>query len=158
MASWFSQLNLVPSFPAYTGPYKVGTIDVEIPVSHLTSPSPTPEGARDIHTVLFRVYYPATPDSDSSPITWLPAPQRLHLNFYTQFLGLGPRTASLFSYDFSSTHYQTCAVANIALKIYPSPSSLRNYPRVQECRPSPSRQRLRVGKMADHHLLSRSRW
>lgn len=101
MASWFSRLSPVPAFPKYTGPHKVGSVDVEIPISQLTSPSPTPDGAEDIHTIQFRVFYPATPDSDGQPITWLPAPQRLHLSFYTQFLGLGSLAANLLSYDLS---------------------------------------------------------
>ncbi|KAM7198048.1 phospholipase A2 [Naviculisporaceae sp. PSN 640] len=123
MTSWFTQLNPVPSFPAYTGPYKVGTIDVELPSAVFNSTSPAPEGADDIHTVLFRVYYPATSDSDSSPITWLPAPQRLHLNFYSQFLGLRPWTANLFSFIPRYLHYVTIPVYKNAKLLAPGNGS-----------------------------------
>lgn len=97
MKSYFSRMSPVPAFPEYTGPYKVGTADVEIPVSKLDSPSPTPDAAANIHTIQFRVFYPATPDSKGPPITWLPAPQRLHVAAYTQFLGLNPMMASVLS-------------------------------------------------------------
>jgi len=98
MSSVFSRFNPVPRFPAYTGPHKVGTVDVEIPVSHIDSPaSPTPDGADTIHTVLFRIYYPAVPESQGSPITWLPTPQRINISAYSQFLGLGSKLASVIS-------------------------------------------------------------
>jgi platelet-activating factor acetylhydrolase len=98
LSSYLSRLNPIPGFSEYTGPYKVGTIDVEIPISELESPSPTPDGASQIHTVLFRVFYPATPEANGKRITWLPAPQRLHVSAYTQFLGIGPMVASVLSY------------------------------------------------------------
>jgi platelet-activating factor acetylhydrolase len=97
MAGLVSSLNLVPSFPDYTGPYKVGTVDVEIPVSELESPSPAPEGAAHIHTILFRIFYPAEAVSYGTRVTWLPAPQRLHIAAYAQFLGAGPTLASILS-------------------------------------------------------------
>lgn len=97
MASLMARLSPVPAFPEYTGPYKVGTIDIEIPVSDLTSPSPAPESADDLHTIQFRVFYPAVPESSGKRITWLPAPQRLHVSAYTQFLGVGPLAASVLS-------------------------------------------------------------
>ncbi|KAH8908435.1 platelet-activating factor acetylhydrolase [Coniochaeta sp. PMI_546] len=98
LSSYLSRLNPIPGFPEYTGPYKVGTIDVEIPISELEPASPTPEDATHVHTVLFRVFYPATPDTNGKRITWLPAPQRLHVSAYTQFLGIGPMVASVLSF------------------------------------------------------------
>lgn len=98
LSSYLSRLSPIPAFPEYTGPYKVGTIDVEIPVSTLDAPSPSPDGSSHIHTILFRVFYPATPETNGKRITWLPAPQRLHVSAYTQFLGLGPMMASVLSY------------------------------------------------------------
>lgn len=97
VSSYLSRLSPVPAFPDYTGPYKVGTIDVEIPISKLEAPSPAPENATNIHTVQFRVFYPTTADANGKRITWLPAPQRLHVSAYTQFLGIGPMMASVLS-------------------------------------------------------------
>lgn len=97
VSSYLSRLNPVPSFPDYTGPYKVGTIDVEIAASELDSPSPSPDAAANIHTVLFRIFYPARPESDGKRISWLPAPQRNHVSAYTRFLGLGPMLAEVVS-------------------------------------------------------------
>ncbi len=97
MASFASSLSPVPAFPDYTGPFKVGTIDVEIAVSDLVSPSPAPDGAADIHTVLFRIFYPAVPESQRQRVPWLPSPQRLHVAAYAQFLGAGSTLASVLS-------------------------------------------------------------
>jgi platelet-activating factor acetylhydrolase len=96
-SSYLSQLNPVPSFQEYTGPYKVGTVDVEIPVSELDSPAPAPHNAEHIETVSFRIFYPAQADSQGKRITWLPAPQRSHLQAYIQFLGAGPILAGAAS-------------------------------------------------------------
>lgn len=98
LSSYFSKVNVVPSFPEYTGPHKVGTIDVEIPVTDLDAPSDPPPGAADIYTIQFRVFYPAPADTSGKRITWLPAPQRHHLAAYGQFLGLGPFLSSVVSY------------------------------------------------------------
>lgn len=97
MATYFSRLSPVPAFPEYTGPYKVGTVDVEIPISELHSPSPAPDDAKDIHTVQFRVFYPAAPESNERRISWLPTPQRQHLVAYTKFLGIGSMLAEVLS-------------------------------------------------------------
>lgn len=96
-ASLLSRLNPVPAFPEYTGPYKVGTIDIEIPVTKLSSVSAAHNGPVSIHTVQFRVFYPAVPDARNKRITWLPAPQRLHVGAYAQFLGAGSTLASILS-------------------------------------------------------------
>ncbi len=48
-------------------------------------------------TIQFRIYYPALPESKGKRITWLPAPQRLHVSGYTQFLGIGPLMGSVLS-------------------------------------------------------------
>lgn len=97
MASFVSSLSPVPAFPEYLGPYKVGTVDVEIPVSELEAPCSAPDGSSHIHTVLFRIFYPAVPESQGKRVSWLPAPQRLHIAAYAQFLGAGNTLASLLS-------------------------------------------------------------
>lgn len=94
--SYLKSLSLVPSFPEYTGPYQVGTIDVELPVAELESPSPPPDDAAD--TVLFRVFYPCEIESKPSKyIYWLPTPQRAHISAYTRFLGAGSTLAEVIS-------------------------------------------------------------
>lgn len=125
--SLFSRLSPVPRFPAYPGPHKVGTVDVEIPVDKLRSPRETPKEAADISTVQFRIFYPAAPDSTGHPITWLPAPQRLHLAAYSQFLGAGPKLASLLSYLPRNLHYITIPVHKNAAVLKPNtvPSQTR---------------------------------
>ncbi|KAK4203855.1 platelet-activating factor acetylhydrolase [Triangularia verruculosa] len=108
-------LNPVPGFPEYTGPYKVGTVDVEIPISELPS-SQKPEGAANIQTVLFRIFYPAVPEAQGKKVTWLPAPQRLHIEAYAQFLGLGSKAASFLSFLPRHLHWTTIpAIKNAAL-------------------------------------------
>jgi platelet-activating factor acetylhydrolase len=97
MVSYLSNLSPIPAFPEYTGPYKVGTMDVEIPVSELEAPSPAPDNASDIHTIQFRIFYPAVDASDQSRISWLPNPQRHHVSAYTKFLGFGATLAEFLS-------------------------------------------------------------
>ncbi|KAF3025967.1 hypothetical protein E8E14_014994 [Neopestalotiopsis sp. 37M] len=114
-ASYLSKLNPVPGFAAFTGPYKVGTVDVEIPVDDLDSPSPAPEGC-DIETVQFRIFYPTAPESTGKNITWLPAPQRPNLAAYVKFLGAGPLLADAISLLPRHLHYTTIpAIKNAPL-------------------------------------------
>jgi platelet-activating factor acetylhydrolase len=96
MASILQSLNPVPGFSEFTGPYKVGTTDVEIPVKELDGPSPPPD--ESIETVLFRVFYPCVDEAASSKhINWLPSPQRAHVSAYTRFLGAGSTLAEVLS-------------------------------------------------------------
>lgn len=110
LASYISQLNPIPTFPEYTGPYKVGTVDVEIPITELEAPSPAPDNAADIPTVQFRIFYPAKPESNGKNISWLPAPQRQHVSAYTQFIGIKPMLADLVSFLPRHLHYTTIPV------------------------------------------------
>ncbi|RDA88565.1 hypothetical protein CP532_5882 [Ophiocordyceps camponoti-leonardi (nom. inval.)] len=98
VAALLSRINPVPAFPHYTGPFKVGTIDVEVPIDRLDSPAPTPPKASDITTVQFRVFYPAVDDSTEKFISWLPVPRRQHVSAYTQFVGIGPALAGSLSF------------------------------------------------------------
>ncbi|KAL8863333.1 MAG: hypothetical protein Q9178_000013 [Gyalolechia marmorata] len=91
--SLFSHLNPAPSFPPYTGPYKVGTTDVEIPAAELPSPSPTPDPT--LSTVSFRIFYPCEPPpKPAKPVYWLPDPQQEYLGAYVRFLGASHRVSA----------------------------------------------------------------
>lgn len=58
---FLSRFNPVPQFPAYKGAYNVGSIDLEIPVSSLADKDTrTPEPAKGISTIQFRVFYPTS--------------------------------------------------------------------------------------------------
>ncbi|KAI1462405.1 PAF acetylhydrolase [Annulohypoxylon moriforme] len=119
-SSLLSRLNPIPGFTEYTGPYKVGTADVEIPVSELDSPAPAPDNAADIETVQFRIFYPAHPDAQGKRITWLPAPQREHLSAYIQFLGVGQLVAQAVSFLPRHLHYTYIPVVKNAPVLEPN--------------------------------------
>lgn len=94
MASFFSRLSPVPSFPDYTGPYKVGTLDVEIPTSQIASTFSIPDSS--VSSVSFRIFYPCEqPSKPPQPVYWLPEPQREFFKAYTKFLGASPRLSGL---------------------------------------------------------------
>ncbi|KAL8938408.1 MAG: hypothetical protein Q9211_003211 [Gyalolechia sp. 1 TL-2023] len=94
MASFFSNLNPTPAFPSFTGPYQVGTTDVEIPAAELPSPSPAPDST--ISTVSFRIFYPSEPSAKpSKPVYWLPDPQHEYLSAYIRFLGASHRLSAV---------------------------------------------------------------
>ena len=98
-SSFLSRLNPVPSFPAYTGPYSVGTQEVEIPISDLQTEYPTPYPS--ITTLTFRIFYPCQP-AKPKPVYWLPSPQGEYFRAYARFLSAGPRLASLLSWVIQS--------------------------------------------------------
>ncbi|KAI0380860.1 phospholipase A2 [Hypomontagnella monticulosa] len=123
--SLLSRLNPIPGFTEYTGPYKVGTVDVEIPVSELESPAPAPHNAAHIETVQFRIYYPTHPDAQGKPISWLPAPQREHLSAYIQFLGVGQMLAQAFSFIPRHLHYTSIPVIKNAPVLDPNTPNKR---------------------------------
>ena len=86
MTSFLSHLNPTPSFPAYTGPYKVGTVDVELSISELYSPAPSPDPL--ISTVSFRMFYPCDDASAlKKSVYWIPEPQHDYISAYARFLG-----------------------------------------------------------------------
>ncbi|CZR56579.1 probable platelet-activating factor acetylhydrolase 2 [Phialocephala subalpina] len=96
MTSYLPRLGLVPVFPEYTGPHKVGTIDIELPVSELESPTAAPD--EFISTIQYRVFYPCDPESKKKSVNWLPNPQREHVSAYTRFLGAGSMLAEFISF------------------------------------------------------------
>ena len=96
MSSFFSLLNPIPAFAAHTGPYNVGTQEVEIPISDLPLSSPPPDAS--ITTLSFRIFYPCQPDTTKpKPVYWLPKPQGEYLRAYSRFLSAGPRLAAFLS-------------------------------------------------------------
>jgi platelet-activating factor acetylhydrolase len=110
--SFLSRLNPVPQFPPYSGPYAVGSFEIEIPVaslSHVAGPNDK------IKTVQFRVFYPTDKENsdtsagahcrwfgkqaESKPVRWLPEPfQREYLSGYARFLGASSGFAEIISY------------------------------------------------------------
>jgi platelet-activating factor acetylhydrolase len=94
--TWLNRLNPTPAFPAHTGPYKVGTVDVEIPTSELASPSANAPPA-ELPTVAFRVFYPCRQDSNEKAAKWIPSPQREYLSAYAKFMGANSAFAKIFS-------------------------------------------------------------
>ncbi|KAL6849215.1 hypothetical protein ACO1O0_008745 [Amphichorda felina] len=125
MADYFSKLSLVPTFPEYTGPFKVGTVDVEVAVADLNAPSPAPGNAADIHTVQFRIFYPAVPESDENRIRWLPKPQRHHVSAYTKFMGIGHTAAKLLSFFPRHLHYTAIPAQKNAAMLAPETENQR---------------------------------
>jgi platelet-activating factor acetylhydrolase len=118
--SFLSRLNPVPQFPAYTGPYDVGSFELEIPASSLGE-GPPPDVR--IETVQFRVFYPTDKMTSTSnarggwfgrgarpapkPVRWLPEPyQREYLSGYARFMGVNSGFAEIVSYGLSPSNTQ----------------------------------------------------
>lgn len=94
--SWFSKVNPTPGFPAYTGPYEVGSVDVELPAADLDSPSPEPDNA--VPTVAFRIFYPCErPTSRQRLVRWVPRPQRGFVGAYAKMLGANFAFSGVFA-------------------------------------------------------------
>jgi platelet-activating factor acetylhydrolase len=85
-----------PTLPAYTGPYSVGSFDIEVPSADLLPSSATSDLIPE--TVACRVFYPAEKEkSHTRPIYWIQDPQRGIVTAYGQFLGARPALANIFS-------------------------------------------------------------
>ncbi|KAG4429897.1 hypothetical protein IFR05_014617 [Cadophora sp. M221] len=123
MTSYLSRLSPVPGFPEYTGPYKVGTIDVEIPISELESPSPAPE--EHISTVQYRIFYPCEPESKGKSVNWIPNPQQGYVSAYTRFLGAGSVLAEVVSYFPRLLYYVSIPVRKNAPLLQPNTENKR---------------------------------
>jgi platelet-activating factor acetylhydrolase len=95
--TWLGKLNPTPEFPAYTGPHKVGSVDVEIPTSQLQSPAPSDSPSTNLQTVAFRIFYPARQESSQKGERWIPPPQREYVGAYARFLGAGSAFSQVFS-------------------------------------------------------------
>lgn len=128
MVSFLSSLNPTPAFPSYTGPYQVGTTDVEIPAVELPSPSPAPDSG--ISTVSFRIFYPSELSAkQAKPVYWLPDPQHEYLSAYVRFLGASHRlSAFLRNLPFLRILSYTTIPAVRNAKILPAPTQTKRWP------------------------------
>ncbi|TVY81442.1 putative phospholipase A2, partial [Lachnellula suecica] len=125
MTSYLSRLSPVPAFPAYTGPYTVGTLDIELPVSELEAPSASPDDS--ISTVNYRVFYPCDPGFKGKNVSFIPSPQRDYVAAYTRFLGAGNMLAEAISFFPRLLHYiQIPALKNAPL--LEPPTSEKRWP------------------------------
>ncbi|KAI9689968.1 MAG: hypothetical protein M1822_009850 [Bathelium mastoideum] len=121
---WTPSLNPLRSFPTYSGPYSVGSVDAEFPVSELESTHSGPDP--DIATVAFRVFYPCETDTKRrKPVRWLPDPQRPFFSAYARFLGAGAALADAISYMTPHLYYITIPVQRNAPVLKPNTTSGR---------------------------------
>lgn len=96
------------ALPAYTGPYPVGTMEIEVPAERPRAFSHIRRNGRHIlqlETVLMTVYYPAVPTDDAwhnqkqtkySRELWLGRPRMSIAAGYGQFAGVGPLAIPIF--------------------------------------------------------------
>ena len=95
----------IPSLPAYSGPYTVGTFDIEVPSTDLLQAAA--DSTLVPETVSCRVFYPAENDKShrARPVYWIQDPQKGIVAAYGQFLGARPALASAFTYLSSIMYY-----------------------------------------------------
>ncbi|KAI9718859.1 MAG: hypothetical protein M1828_006548 [Chrysothrix sp. TS-e1954] len=112
MVPFLSRLSPIPCFPSYTGPYTVGTVDVEIPVTNLNEQSvgnsnstqpyePLTSPDSSLTTIAYRLYYPCSSPAakpSSKPAYWISNPQHETLAGYARFLGASASLSQFFSY------------------------------------------------------------
>ncbi|KAF2718661.1 hypothetical protein K431DRAFT_287396 [Polychaeton citri CBS 116435] len=82
-------------FPAYHGPYSVGTVDVELPTADLPQAADPPLDASA--TIAFRIFYPCTPlaaKHQERPVHWIQNPQHESLSALFNFLSGHERVSS----------------------------------------------------------------
>ncbi|KAF2259539.1 hypothetical protein CC78DRAFT_57681 [Lojkania enalia] len=123
--TWLDRLNPTPEFPPYSGPYVVGSTDVEIPVSELKSPSPAPNSSESLSTVTFRVFYPCQPDATHQTVRWIPNPQRDYVGAYARFLGANSAFSHIFSFIPQLLYYISIPVYQNAHILEPPTQSKR---------------------------------
>ncbi|KAF2494201.1 hypothetical protein BU16DRAFT_464364 [Lophium mytilinum] len=135
--SFLSRLNPTPAFPSYTGPYKVGSVDVEIPATDLASPSPAPPSASA--TVAFRIFYPCEAGSNERPVRWIPNPQRGYVSAYARFLGANSALSHIFAHGvvvIATDHRDGSAPVSYVRETEKTPAKTVDYRRVAH-KPSP---------------------
>ncbi|THW09105.1 hypothetical protein D6D25_07800, partial [Aureobasidium pullulans] len=91
----------VRSLPAYSGPYSVGTMEIEVPVEEpRTFSNITRKGNHllQLKTVLMTIYYPASPPQKKRPSRqlWLGRPRMSMAGGYGHFSTLGPLGVPIF--------------------------------------------------------------
>ncbi|KAF2680980.1 hypothetical protein K458DRAFT_420907 [Lentithecium fluviatile CBS 122367] len=123
--AWLTRLNPTPEFPSYTGPYKVGSVDVEIPTSQLEAPGPSDSPCTNLSTVAFRIFYPAREESSQKGVKWIPSPQREYVSAYARFLGAGSAFAQVFSVLPQLLYYVSIPVHHNADVLEPPTKSKR---------------------------------
>ncbi|KAF1811276.1 hypothetical protein P152DRAFT_438385 [Eremomyces bilateralis CBS 781.70] len=117
-----SKVAPIGSFPSHSGPYAVGSCDVEIPIADLHSPSPKPEDA-DIHTVVFRIFYPCEPASSTKSVRWIPDPQRAYMRAYARYLGINFAVSDHLAFLSHVLYYIAIPVRRNAMLLPPQTSS-----------------------------------
>jgi platelet-activating factor acetylhydrolase len=78
-------LSPISYLPSYTGPYKVGSTEYEIPVSEIDQKASPPDAR--ISTIKFRLFYPTNTSAPGQLITWVPSPQKPWIQAFSTFLG-----------------------------------------------------------------------
>ncbi|KAI4735890.1 hypothetical protein E4T50_13588 [Aureobasidium sp. EXF-12298] len=91
----------VRSLPAYSGPYSVGTMEIEVPVKEpRTFTNITRKGNHvlQLKTVLLTIYYPASPPQKKRPSRqlWLGRPRLSMAKGYGQFASVGSLGVPVF--------------------------------------------------------------
>lgn len=91
----------VRSLPAYSGPYSVGTMEIEVPVEEArTFTNITRKGNHvlQLKTVLLNIYYPASPPQKKRPSRqlWLGRPRVSMAKGYGQFASVGSLGVPIF--------------------------------------------------------------
>lgn len=123
--TWLTSINPIPSLPPYTGPYKVGSVDVELPTSQLKSPGHSDSPCTNLSTVAFRIFYPARSESTQKGVRWIHNPQREVVGAYARFLGAGNAFANVFSMIPQLLYYTTIPVHQNADVLEPSTKTKR---------------------------------
>ena len=104
--SFLSSLSPIPSFSAYTGPYAVGTEDLEVPTSQLSPSTSQPPPDSNLSTISFRIFYPCAKEQPkpTKPVYWLPEPQDDYFRAYARFMQASPWLACVLRYMLKIQH------------------------------------------------------
>lgn len=122
----FNSLSPVPAFPKYTGPYTVGTVDLEIPLSELDPATLSPDP--HVTTLSARIFYPCQDPAKAPAKTyWYPQPQQDYFAAYLQFLGTSSRLSHLISY-FPRILYNIQIPVQTNAPLLPAQTSTQRWP------------------------------